>query len=212
MDVKATAIDLLSLTAHKLHGPKGVGALYVKKGLRFHPSLRGGKQERGRRAGTENVPGIVGFGKAAELAMQGFEDEHRVRALRDRLEAGLLERIPRSRVNGAVSTRLGNTSNISFERVDGEAAVELLSRLGIAVASGAACASGLNEASHVLRAMRVPLAMAMGAIRFSLSKDNSDGEIDRVLEVLPRLIESLRKPRPTESSQGFSSQYGSQPA
>lgn len=214
MDLKSTAIDFLSLSAHKLHGPKGVGALYVKKGVRFRPALRGGHQERGRRAGTENVPGIVGLGRAAELARAAItEEDSRVRRLRDRLERGILERVPRARVNGAVDERLANTSNISFERVDGEALLDGLDRLGIAVASGAACASGMNEPSHVLRAMRVPPALAMGSVRFSLSKDNSDHEVDRVLEVLPPLVESLRLPRPMgPSSEASSSHFGSQPA
>jgi cysteine desulfurase len=214
MDLNSTAIDFLSLSAHKLHGPKGVGALYVKKGVRFRPALRGGHQERGRRAGTENVPGIVGLGRAAELARAAItEEDSRVRRLRDRLERGILERVPRARVNGAVDERLANTSNISFERVDGEALLDGLDRLGIAVASGAACASGMNEPSHVLRAMRVPPALAMGSVRFSLSKDNSDHEVDRVLEVLPPLVESLRLPRPMgPSSEASSSHFGSQPA
>lgn len=196
MHLKATAIDFLSLSAHKLHGPKGVGALYVKKGSRLLPTLRGGRQEWGRRAGTENVPGIVGLGKAAELARARLATgDGRVRALRDRLEQGLLERVPRCRVNGAAAARLDNTSNLSFERADGEALVTMLDRLGIAVTSGAACSSGMQRPSHVLQAMRVPPAALLGAVRFSLSKDNSDEDVDRVLDAVPRLVESLRAPR-----------------
>ena len=209
MDVKATDVDLLSVSAHKLHGPKGVGALYVRKGVRFRPTFRGGMQERGRRAGTENVPAIVGFGKAAELARK--KDDLRVQRLRDRLEQGILERIPRCRVNGGRAQRLSNTSNISFERVDGDTLLALLDRAGVAVASGAACASGLNEPSHVLRAMRVPPAFAIGAVRFSLSKDNCEEEIDRVLEMLPPLIQSLRVPRSVGFTSEAASSYGSHP-
>jgi len=190
-----TAIDLLSLCAHKLHGPKGVGALWVKKGLCFSPLFRGGRQERGRRAGTENVPGIVGLGAAAELA-QAHLGSTRVGSLRDRLEAGLLAQIPRSRVQGDLSCRLDNTSCLTFERIDGEELVALLDRLGIAASSGSACASGLHEPSHVLRAMRVAPGHALGALRLSLSRQTTEEEVDRVLQTLPRVVEGLRAEAP----------------
>ena len=155
--LKDTAIDLLSLSGHKIHGPKGVGALYVKKGVKLSPLFRGGKQERGRRAGTENVPGIVGLGMAAEIARQNLAaDLARVKALRDRLESGLLAAIPLARVNGGGESRLPNTCNIAFDYADGEAVLHKLDRAGIAASSGSACASGSMEPSHVLRALNIP--------------------------------------------------------
>jgi cysteine desulfurase len=195
--VAGSAVDLLSVSSHKLHGPKGVGVLWVAPALRYAPLYRGGRQEGGRRAGTENVPGIVGLGAAAELARAHLADEQtRVRALRDRLELGLLERVPRCQVRGDVEGRLGNTSCLTFERVDGEGLVTLLDREGIAASSGAACASGMTEPSHVLRAMRVPPALALGALRLSLSRDTTTADVERVLEVLPALVQDLRAPSP----------------
>lgn len=193
IDLKSTVIDMLSLSGHKLHGPKGIGALYVKRGVRFRSLLKGGHQERGRRAGTENTPGIVGLGKAAELALLHMEDEQtRVAALRDRLEKGLLQRIPNCFVTGNPAERLPNTSNIAFEYIEGEGILLLMNREGIAASSGSACTSGSLEPSHVLRAMNIPYTAAHGAIRFSFSRDNTDADVDRVLEVMPQVVEKLR--------------------
>ncbi|MER2607306.1 MAG: cysteine desulfurase NifS [Siculibacillus sp.] len=193
IDLKATAIDMLSLSGHKLHGPKGIGALYVKRGTRFRSLFKGGHQERGRRAGTENTPGIVGLGKAAELALLHMTEENtRVPALRDRLEKGLLQRIPNAFVTGNPAERLPNTANIAFEYVEGEGILLLMNREGIAASSGSACTSGSLEPSHVLRAMNIPYTAAHGAIRFSLSRDTTDADVDRVLEVMPGIIEKLR--------------------
>lgn len=188
-----SAIDMLSLSAHKLHGPKGVGALYLRHGLRFQPLLRGGHQERGRRAGTENVPGIVGLGAAAALAGARLaETASRLAGLRDRLEAGILQAIPHCRVNGDIARRLPNTSSIAFEDVDSEAVLLPLAKLGIAASAGSACTSGSMEPSHVLRAMRLPPQALHGAVRFSLSRDTQPGEIDRLLAVLPDIVAAAR--------------------
>ncbi len=193
IEVKSTVIDMLSLSGHKLHGPKGIGALYVRKGVRFRPLIRGGHQERGRRAGTENAPGIIGLGKAAELAARHMEDERtRVKGLRDRLEKGLLQQIGHCFVAGDVSERLPNTLNIAFEYIEGEAILLLLNKAGIAASSGSACTSGSLEPSHVLRAMNVPYTAAHGAIRFSFSRENGAEDVDRVLEVMPGIIAKLR--------------------
>ena len=197
IDLKSTMIDMLSLSGHKLHGPKGIGALYVRRGVRFRSLIKGGHQERGRRAGTENTPAIVGLGKAAELALEHMEEENtRVVALRDRLEKGLLQRIPNAFVTGNPLERLPNTSNIAFEYVEGEGILLLMNREGIAASSGSACTSGSLEPSHVLRAMKVPYTAAHGAIRFSFSRDNTDADVDRVLEVMPPIIEKLRAMSP----------------
>src|SRR5208282_3406000 len=188
--LKGSSIDMLSLSGHKLHGPKGIGALYVKKGVKLHPLFRGGKQERGRRAGTENIPGIIGLGAAAELAAQNLEAEiARIKALRDRLEAGISAAIPCCRINGGGEPRLPNTCNVAFDHAEGEAILHHLDRAGIAASSGSACASGSMEPSHVLRAMQVPPLALQGAIRFSLSRDNGEAEIDRALTILPDLVE-----------------------
>lgn len=193
ISLKDSAIDMLSLSGHKLHAPKGVGALYVKRGARFKPLLRGGHQERGRRAGTENAPGIIGLGKAAELALRHMADEQgRVRGLRDRLEKSILQRVTNCFVNGDPNDRLPNTSNIAFEYVEGEAILLHLTRAGVAASSGSACTSGSLEPSHVMRAMNVPFTAAHGSIRFSLSRDSGAEDVDRVVEVLPKIIESLR--------------------
>jgi cysteine desulfurase len=197
LDLKATGIDMLSLSGHKLHGPKGIGALYLRKGTKFSPIIRGGLQERRRRGGTENVPGIVGLGKAAELALSHMEDEQtRVRALRDRLERGIL-RIGDCSVLGDVENRLPNTSNIAFEHLEGEAIIHHLNRAGIAASLGSACASGSMEPSHVLRAMNVPMTALRGAIRFSLSRDNSIDDVVCVLNLLPEIITKLRALSPS---------------
>ncbi len=191
--LKGSAIDMLSLSGHKLHAPKGVGALYVKRGVRFKPLLRGGHQERSRRAGTENAPGIVALGKAAELAMAAIADEQtRVKALRDRLEAGILQRVPNCFVNGDKYDRLPNTCNVAFEYVEGEAILLHLTRAGIAASSGSACTSGSLEPSHVLRAMNIPFTAAHGSIRFSFSRESVDDDVERVIEVLPGIMEKLR--------------------
>ena len=191
--LKDSAIDMLSLSGHKLHGPKGVGALYVKRGSRFKPLMRGGHQERGRRAGTENAPGIVALGLACELAGQYMAEENtRVKALRDKLEQGVLKTVPNCFVNGDPHDRLPNTANIAFEYVEGEAILLHLNRAGIAASSGSACTSGSLEPSHVLRAMNIPFTAAHGSIRFSLSRETAEPEVDWVIEVLPGIIERLR--------------------
>ena len=183
----------MALSGHKLHAPKGIGVLYIRKGTRFLPFLRGGHQERGRRAGTENAPYIVGLGTACELAMNHMEDENvRVPALRDKLEKGLLAAIPDAIVNGDTEHRLPNTTNIAFQYVEGEAILLLMDQLGICASSGSACTSGSLEPSHVLRAMGVPFTFAHGSIRFSLSRYTTEAEIDYVLEKLPPIIERLR--------------------
>lgn len=197
--LKNAKIDMLSLSSHKLHGPKGVGALYVRRGTRFRALLRGGHQERARRAGTENTAGIVGLGTAAALAKERLrEDQVRVGALRDRLERGLLGQFDIAAVVGDREHRLYNTTNVTFEFLESEALLIHLSRAGIAASSGSACTSGSMEPSHVLRAMRVPFTAAQGAVRFSLSRDNDNADVDRVLEVMPGIVAKLREtgPRP----------------
>lgn len=197
IDLKTSEIDMLSLSGHKLHGPKGIGALYVRKGTKFKPLLLGGPQERRRRAGTENVPGIVGLGRAAELAAVTFEQERaQIAALRDRMEQGIL-RLGHCMVLGEIKNRLPNTSNIAFEHVEGEAIIHHLNRAGIAASLGSACASGSMEPSHVLRAMNVPAASLRGAIRFSLSRETTGDEIDRVLHALPDILSKLRALSPS---------------
>lgn len=193
IDLKHSAIDMLSISGHKLHAPKGVGVLYVRKGTKYAPFLIGGHQERGRRGGTENTAGIIALGKACELAGKHMEEENtRVKALRDKLEQGLLEKIPRSRVNGGRAERLPNTTNISFESVEGEAILLLMDEFGICASSGSACTSGSLQPSHVLRAMGVPFTMAHGSIRFSLSIYNTEEEVDYVVGKVPPIIQRLR--------------------
>lgn len=197
IDLKASEIDMLSLSGHKLHGPKGIGALYVRKGTKFKPLIQGGPQERRRRAGTENVPGIVGLGKAAELAATQLEQGRTaVAALRDRMEQGILQ-LGDCMVLGDIKSRLLNTSNIAFEHLEGEAILHHLNRGGIAASLGSACASGSMEPSHVLRAMNVPPQALRGAIRFSLSRETTADEIDRVLQVLPDILSKLRALSPS---------------
>ncbi|MDX9944407.1 MAG: cysteine desulfurase NifS [Azonexus sp.] len=197
IDLKNTKIDMLSLSGHKLHAPKGIGVLYLRRGCRFRPLLRGGHQERGRRAGTENSASIVGLGKACELALQNMEKENgEVRRLRDKLEKGILSQITHCFPTGDTSTRLPNTSNIAFEYVEGEAILLLLNKLGIACSSGSACTSGSLEPSHVMRAMGIPYTAAHGTIRFSLSVHNTEAEIDRVIDAVPPIIAQLRKLSP----------------
>ena len=190
-------IDMLSLSGHKLHAPKGVGVLYLRRGTRFRPLLRGGHQERGRRAGTENSASIVGLGTAAALAMEYMDFENtEVRRLRDRLEAGILASVPHAFVTGDPGNRLPNTANIAFEYVEGEAILLLLNKQGIAASSGSACTSGSLEPSHVMRAMGIPYTAAHGTIRFSLSRYNTEAEIDRVIAAVPPIIGQLRKLSP----------------
>ena len=193
IDLKATEIDMLSLSAHKLHGPKGIGALYVRKGVKFKPLILGGPQERRRRGGTENSPGVVGLGQAAALALAHMDEERtRVRALRDRLEHGILQQIGHCVVLGDENNRLPNTANIAFAHLEGEAIIHNMNRAGIAASLGSACASGSTEPSHVLVAMQVPPTVLRGAIRFSLSRDNTADEIERVLAILPEIVAKVR--------------------
>lgn len=197
LKLKNTAINFLALSGHKLHSAKGIGALYLKKGTRFQPFMIGGHQEYDRRGGTENVPGIVGLGKAAELAAKGLDKERtRVKALRDRLQAGILNSVQFARVNGSLENRLPNTLNIGFEFVEGESILLKLDELGICASSGSACTSGSLEPSHVLRAMGVPFTSVHGSIRFSLSRYNTAEEIDFVIQQMPVIIESLRAMSP----------------
>ncbi len=197
INMRANAIDMLSISGHKLHAPKGIGILYVRKGTKFSPFLIGGHQEKERRGGTENTPSIIGLGRACELAARNMETENRmVLLLRDKLETEILTRIPNSRVNGTRLYRLPNTTNISFEFVEGEAILLLMDDYGICASSGSACTSGSLQPSHVLRAMGVPFTMAHGSIRFSLSIYNTEEEIHFVIEKLPSIIERLRSMSP----------------
>lgn len=197
VDVKKVPVDMLSMSGHKFHAPKGIGLLYVRKGVRFKPFMLGGHQENGRRAGTENVPYIVGLAKACELARIGMAAEaEKLTALRDRLEAGILASCPNVRVNGDRANRLPNTLNISFEYIEGEAIAYHLSDLGICISTGSACASGSLDPSHVIRAMGVPFIAVHGSVRFSLSRYNTDEDVDYVLEKLPPVIKNLRELSP----------------
>ncbi len=203
IDLKNTRIDMLSLSGHKLHAPKGIGVLYLRRGCRFRPLLRGGHQERGRRAGTEASASIVALGKACEMAMLNMEKENtEVRRLRDKLESGILSQISHCFPTGDVSNRLPNTSNIAFEYIEGEAILLLLNKVGIAASSGSACTSGSLEPSHVMRAMGIPYTAAHGTIRFSLSVYNTEEEIDRVIAAVPPIIQQLRKLSPYWGEQG----------
>jgi len=193
LNLNKSTIDMLSISGHKLHAPKGIGVLYIRKGTKFSPFLIGGHQEKGRRGGTENVPYIIGLGKACELAKKSLNEENtRVKALRDYLEAKLLEKIPNTLVNGDRKNRLPNTVSVSFEYVEGESILLLLSDLGICASSGSACTSGSLEPSHVLRAMGVPFTAAHGSIRFSLSVYSTKEEMDYIIEHLPPIIQRLR--------------------
>jgi cysteine desulfurase len=197
VDVGTVGVDMLSMSGHKIHAPKGVGVLYVRKGTKFSPFLIGGHQEHGRRGGTENVASIIGLGKASELALDEFtEDMPRVGRLRDRLESGLLEKIPNAIVNGDRDNRLPNTTSIAFEYVEGESILLMLNEHGICASSGSACTSGSLEPSHVLRAMGVPFTAAHGSIRFSLSTYTTQEEIDFIIEKMPPIIDRLRSMSP----------------
>ena len=217
IDLKASNIGMLSLSGHKLHAPKGIGVLYLRRGLRFRPFLRGGHQERGRRAGTENSASIVGLGVACAQAREHMAFENtEVKRLRDKLEAGILAQVPRAFATGDVANRLPNTASIAFEFVEGEAILLLLNKLGIAASSGSACTSGSLEPSHVMRAMGIPYTAAHGTIRFSLSRYNTEAEVDRVIAAVPPVIEQLRRispywdpatNRPREGQEGFAPAY-----
>lgn len=196
LDLSTGNIDLLSVSGHKVHAPKGIGALYVRRGCRFRPFMLGGHQERGRRGGTENVPGIVALGKAAELAAGHLDDEQvRVRAMRDRLERELMK-IPATRINGNRESRLPGTTNISFKNVEGEALLLMLDQQGICASSGSACTSGTLEPSHVLRAMGVPFHFAHGSLRLSLGRMNTEEDVDHIIASVPPIIERLREISP----------------
>ena len=193
IDVKTLGVDLLSMSAHKFYGPKGVGAIWIRRGLRILPSTTGGKQERNRRAGTENVAGIAGMGAAADVARARIADEcARVTALRDRLEEEILRAVPRTIVNGARTLRVPNTTNISFDRVEAESLLIGLDLEGIAVSTGSACSSGTLEPSHVLKAMGFPPHRTQNSIRFSLGAANTEADVDRTVAVLPGIVEKLR--------------------
>ncbi len=197
LDLKNTKIDMLSLSGHKLHAPKGIGVLYLRRGTRFRPLLRGGHQERGRRAGTENSASIVALGKAAELAMENLEHENTVvKAMRDRLEEGILAVVPNAFVTGDRENRLPNTAHIAFEYIEGEGILLLLNKAGIAASSGSACTSGSLEPSHVMKAMGIPYTAAHGTVRFSLSRYNTMDEVERVIAAVPPIAEKLRKLSP----------------
>jgi cysteine desulfurase len=197
LNLADSSIDMISLSGHKLHAPKGVGVLYIRKGTRFSPFMVGGHQEAGKRAGTENVPGIVGLGKACELAAENIEEgNNKVKALRDKLENAILKICPDSRLNGDKDNRLPNTTNISFEYIEGEAILLMLDKYGICASSGSACTSGSLEPSHVLRAMGVPFTAAHGSIRFSLSRYNTEEEVDYTIEKIPGIINRLRELSP----------------
>ncbi|MCB9494576.1 MAG: cysteine desulfurase NifS [Desulfobacteraceae bacterium] len=196
-DLNDAKVDMLSLSGHKLHAPKGIGALYIRKGTPFYPFLVGGHQEGGKRAGTENTASIIALGKACELAMENMEKEqNEVKRLRDKLEKALLEKIPHSFVNGDIENRLPNTSSISFEYIEGEAILLMMDQFKICASSGSACTSGSLEPSHVLRSMGVPYEAAHGTVRFSLSIYTTEDEIDFVIEKMPSIIQRLREMSP----------------
>ncbi len=197
IDLKTIDVDMLSLSGHKLHGPKGVGALYVRRGTKYTPFIIGGHQEKGRRGGTENVASIIGLGKAAELAAAHLSDNNnQIKQLRDKLENELLKRVPNTIINGDRNHRLPNTTSIAFEYVEGESILLMMDEFGICASSGSACTSGSLEPSHVLRAMGVPFTAAHGSVRFSLSKYNTEEEINFIIEKLPPIIERLRELSP----------------
>lgn len=197
MMLQDTKIDMLSISGHKLHAPKGIGVLYLKRGTRFRPLLRGGHQERGRRAGTENTASIVGLGKACEMAMEHMEYENtQVKAMRDKLEEGIIASVPHCFITGDLNNRLPNTTDIAFEYIEGEAILMLLNKAGIAASSGSACTSGSLEPSHVMRAMQIPYTAAHGTIRFSFSRYNTLSEVEEVIKVMPEIAANLRKLSP----------------
>ena len=199
IDVKAIGCDLLSVSGHKMHAPQGTGALYVRRGTQLEPMFFGGAHERQRRAGTENLPGIAGLGKAAEIALSGLNDGsiQKLAALRDRLEQGILARVDEAGVNGGLLPRVPNTTNLWFDHLEGEALVIALDLKGLAVSGGSACASGATEPSHVLTAMGVPIARARASLRFSLMKQTTEADIDFALEIVPAAVSRLRELSPT---------------
>jgi cysteine desulfurase len=193
IDVKKLDVDLLSLSAHKIYGPKGVGALYIKKGVKIHSLIQGGTQERNRRAGTENVPGIVGLGEAIELITKNLDSHiNKLTFLRDKLINGILEKIPYTRLNGHPTKRLPGNVNVSFEFIDGESLILNLDMAGICASSGSACTSGSLEPSHVLLAIGLSKELARGSLRLTIGKDNTEEDIDKVLEALPQIVKRLR--------------------
>lgn len=199
IDVKKLNVDMLSLAAHKFHGPKGIGLFYLKKGVRIHSISQGGHQERSKRSGTENVPAIIGMAKACEIAGEHLKDTAgmaEIKALRDALEKGLLEKIPDIIINGHPEKRIDNTLNVCVKHIEGEAMLIHLDFDGICVSSGSACASGSLEPSHVLLALGLPHEIAHGSIRFSFSKYNTEADVKKVLEVMPGIVEKLRKMSP----------------
>ncbi len=198
INIGETGVDMLSLSGHKFHSPKGIGALYIRKGTKFSPFMIGGHQEKGRRGGTENTASIIGLGKAAELAAAHLAENgyERIGRLRDRLEQTLLDKVSNALINGDPANRLPNTTSVAFEYVEGEAILLMMNEYGICASSGSACTSGSLEPSHVLRAMGVPFTAAHGSIRFSLSRYNTDDEIDVILEKLPPIIKRLRELSP----------------
>lgn len=203
IDLKNSAIHMLSVSGHKLHAPKGIGVLYLRRGTRFRPLLRGGHQERGRRAGTENAASIIALGVAAERALQFMEHENtEVKRLRDKLEAAILAAVPHSFVTGDPENRLPNTANIAFEYIEGEAILLLMNKVGIAASSGSACTSGSLEPSHVMRAMDIPYTAAHGSVRFSLSRYTTEAEVDYVISQVPDIVARLRKLSPYWSGNG----------
>lgn len=201
LNMKTSTVDMLTISGHKLHAPKGLGALYVRKGVRFRPLLIGGHQERGRRAGTENVPGIIALGKASELALQHLDNVFEEKALRDLLEQGILNTVPDTVVNGHTKNRLPNTTNIGFKYIEGEAILLSMNQFGVCASSGSACTSGSLEPSHVLRAMGLPYSVLHGSIRFSLSRYTKQAEVEKVLSILPPVIERLRALSPFKNDQ-----------
>jgi cysteine desulfurase len=208
IDVRALGVDFLSLSAHKLHAPKGIGLLYVKRRTKYQPYVIGGHQERGKRGGTENVANIVGFGRAAEIASATLEDENtRVRALRDKLENFILTNIPNTIRNGAKEPRLPNTTNICFEFVEAEAVLLLLDKAGICASSGSACTTGSLDPSHVLSAMGISPMRARGSVRFSLGIYNTDEEVDHLIKTLPPIIARLRAISPLNPTHPDNDQY-----
>jgi cysteine desulfurase len=207
IDVECIGCDALSISGHKIHAPQGIGALYVRKGTRLQPLFHGGRHERSRRPGTENVPGIVGLGKAADLAVQGFErsDDHKLAALRDRLQQGILSQIDEAGVNGVGAVRTPNTTNIYFDHIDGEPLVIALDLKGLAVSSGAACSSGAMEPSHVLTAMGLRPDRARASVRFSLGKQTTAEDVDFALALVPETVARLRELSPAYRKEAFSS-------
>jgi len=200
LDMSTLPVDLLSFSGHKFHAPKGIGGLFVRRGLKIRPFIIGGHQERSRRGGTESMPLIVGMGKAAELAAGKLKDEEtRVRALRDKLESGILSAIPDTEVNGDPDQRMPNTTNVGIHFIEGEALLLAMDKQGICASTGSACASGSLQPSHVLRAMGIPFTSIHGSVRFSLSTYNTEEDIDYVLEVLPGIVEHLRDLSPFHS-------------